>query len=239
MEICVVLSGNPPTLTYWRTSYAPGGMYSVALQTAATSGSIGGVRFLLRHGADIHRTGGKHFTVLQAASVSENYEVLRLLLEKGAYVNTFGGYCHSALHAAVLYGRAISCELLMKNGAHWSLVDRKPSHLAEWRLYNACEVLQNCRVRQERGWPKEDSESEWSDVEGDEIDKDEDDDDSDEEEEGTEEGDDDDEEDNAWKANVEEISYVRHPLSSLCEFVEVIQLERRMNIQIQTVNLSL
>ncbi|KAJ6179977.1 hypothetical protein N7519_010438 [Penicillium mononematosum] len=60
----------------------------------------------------------------------------------------------------------------MKN-AHWSLEDRKPSHLAEWRLDNACE----------RGWPKEDSESEWPDVEGDEIDKDEDDDDSDEEEE--------------------------------------------------------
>ncbi|KAJ5283126.1 hypothetical protein N7505_001106 [Penicillium chrysogenum] len=198
---------------------APGGMYSGALQAAAASGSTGGVRLLLRYGADIHKTGGKYFTVLQAAAVSGNYGVLRLLLEMGAEVNTFGGHCHSALHAAALYDRAISCELLMKNGAHWSLVDRKSSHLAEWRLDNACEILQDCRERQERGWPKEDSESEWSDVEGDEIDKDEDDDDSDEEEEGeeedegqeTEDDDDDDDDDsdddeyNAWKANVEGI----------------------------------
>ncbi|KAJ6168864.1 hypothetical protein N7497_001707 [Penicillium chrysogenum] len=208
---------------------APGGMYSGALQAAAASGSTGGVRLLLRYGADIHKTGGKYFTVLQAAAVSGNYGVLRLLLEMGAEVNTFGGHCHSALHAAALYDRAISCELLMKNGAHWSLVDRKSSHLAEWRLDNACEILQDCRERQERGWPKEDSESEWSDVEGHEIHKDEDDDDSDEEEEGEGEGeeedegqeteddddddsdDDDDDEYNAWKANVEGIPMLDIP----------------------------
>jgi ankyrin repeat protein len=151
---------------------AAGGIYSGALQAAAASGSIDGVRLLLRHGADIHKTGGRYFyfTVLQAASVSENCEVLALLLEQGAEVNSFGGYCHSALHSAALYGRAMSCELLMKHGAHWSLVDRKPSHLAKWRLDDACELLQNCRERQERGWPKEESESgESSDVEGDEI----------------------------------------------------------------------
>ncbi|OQE40983.1 hypothetical protein PENCOP_c005G00758 [Penicillium coprophilum] len=195
--------------------------------TGAASGSIGGVRLLLKYGANIHRTGGKYSTVLQAASVSGNYEVVELLLEKGAELNSLGGYCHSALHAAALYDRAASCELLLKNGAHWSLVDRKPSHLGQWRLDHACKILQDCWERQERGWPKEDSDSEESDFEGDQIDdetpdgdqdddKDDSDDDTEDEEdnideEEKEDSQDDFEEDKAWKLNVEEISMFDFP----------------------------
>ncbi|KAJ5093256.1 hypothetical protein N7456_009117 [Penicillium angulare] len=139
----------------------PGGVYSGALQAAAATGSLTGTLLLLRHGADIHKIGGKYHTVLQAAAVSGNSDLLHLLLERGAKVEVLGGHYFSALHAAALVSWPDGCETLMKNGAEWSLVDRKLNHIADWRYETATGNLEDCRERQEQGWP--DSDSEWED----------------------------------------------------------------------------
>lgn len=186
---------------------APGGIYSGALQAAAATGSILGTLLLLRYGANVNKTGGKFYTPLQAAAGSGNYDLVQLLLDRGAEVNTFGGHYYSALHAAALTGSDDVCELLMKSGAQWSLPEAKFNHLASWQIENATEILQECRDREDRGWP-EDPEDEWSDEEdGDDDEDDEGDETEDEEEteEEDEEEEDDDEEDAILKLNVEAI----------------------------------
>lgn len=182
---------------------APGGIYSGALQAAAATGSMSGTLLLLRYGANVNKTGGKFFTPLQAAAGSDNYDLVQLLLERGAEVNVFGGHCYSALHAAALSGLDYVCELLMKNGAQWSLPNVKLNHLASWQIETATEVLEKCKDRQNRGWPEEDSDDEWSDEEDGEEGEE-----SEEEDESEEEGDsdeEDDDEDAILKLNVEAI----------------------------------
>ncbi|KAF3386295.1 Ankyrin-3, partial [Penicillium rolfsii] len=193
---------------------APGGMYSGALQAAAAAGSTSCALLLLRYGADVNKIGGKFHTPLQAAAGSDNYDLVQLLLERGAEVNVFGGHCYSALHAAALSGLDYICELLMKNGAQWSLPDSKLNHLASWQIETATEVLEKCRVRQDRGWPEEDSDDEWTDEEEDieegNESEEEDDEEEDESEEDDEEEEDDD--DNAiLKLNVEAIPFFDLP----------------------------
>ena len=92
-----------------------------ALQTAAYSGDLGAVRFLLDWGADVNAQGGKYGNALQAAAYSITLdkvdEVVRLLLDRGADVNAQSGAYGNALQTAAYSGDLRVVRFLIDWGA--------------------------------------------------------------------------------------------------------------------------
>lgn len=97
-----------------------GGRHGNSLQAACRSGSMGTVRVLLDHGANISPEDGDQRALHVAASTG-NTEMLRVLLENGADVNAADRVSRTALYQASKNCHVEALQMLLRHGADVNL----------------------------------------------------------------------------------------------------------------------
>lgn len=104
-----------------------------ALMNAASEGNILGIKWLMRHGADIDASTSENITPLLFATANKKREAVKTLLRYGPDVNIISKYGETPLLVAVKNNDVEISELLVRDSADVNFADRfgaTPLHYA-------------------------------------------------------------------------------------------------------------
>ncbi len=104
-----------------------------SLFTASAEGDVAGIRWLIKHGADIETSTNEGATPLHFATANNKHAAVRVLLENGANPDVLSEYSEAPLHIAAKNNYLETAEILARYGANVNITDRfgaTPLHYA-------------------------------------------------------------------------------------------------------------